>query len=620
VSIVLENLVKRYDNVPIVDGVSLEVKNGELFVLLGPSGSGKSTILRLIAGLIPLDGGKIVLEGRDVTTLAPQERGTGFVFQNYSIFRHMTVSQNIQLGLKIRKAPAADRVRKSEELLEMVGLAGLGDRRADQLSGGQQQRVALARALAYEPTVLLLDEPFGALDVKIRVQLRRTLKELRSRLSVTTILVTHDQEEAFDLADRVGIMERGELLDVGTPEEIYARPRTPFTATFLGAGNVLISRATSGVVHLGSVAVPLPASMTAEDDKNVQILIRPEHVIASDAGPVADAHPLGEGTIVERAFGGMHRRLRVRLPRLPVTRQVQPIVPFGENAMLIDFAIPADQAPVGDRVWVGFRSCHVIEEIHPQVLVLDDPDAPRATLEVARVLTERIRGRATILAVASGAEGAEVVRAEARARAEAAGFPKTIDPRIRFGNAFDQLRVEQAEQVYDYTVIWGSTGLEQNQSRISRRVVEMLDHLRNPLLVVKGERTSMRKILIGSAAGEPGKADVSAAGRLARRIGAAVVLVHVTREGAQAPDAARDHLQRAERALIALDVPVEVEIRQAPSPARGILDVAKTAECDLVVIGQHQPGARWRARRDDVSLQVCAAADRSVLVLKDELE
>src|SRR5262249_8543811 len=159
--------------------------------------------------------GRVILEGKEVTSLPPQERGCGFVFQNYSIFRHMTVAENIELGMKIRKVPDADRARRRDELLELVGLAGLGDRRANQISGGQHQRVARAGALASEPAVLLLDEPFGALDVKIRVQLRRTLKELRSRLGVTTILVTHDQEEAFDLADRVGIIERGDLLEIG---------------------------------------------------------------------------------------------------------------------------------------------------------------------------------------------------------------------------------------------------------------------------------------------------------------------------------------------------------------------------------------------------------------------
>jgi sulfate transport system ATP-binding protein len=228
-SIVLEQISKRYENQWVVDNVSLEVANKELFVLLGSSGSGKSTILRMIAGLTRPAGGRVFLHGRDVTSLTPQERGTGFVFQNYSIFRHMTVGENIEFGLRIRKTAKGERKQRREQLLDLVGLSGLGNRYAHQQSGGQQQRVALARALAYEPDVLLLDEPFGALDVKIRAQLRRSLKEIQRRLGVTTILVTHDQEEAFELADRIGVLDRGRLLEVGPAENIYAEPR-PFAA------------------------------------------------------------------------------------------------------------------------------------------------------------------------------------------------------------------------------------------------------------------------------------------------------------------------------------------------------------------------------------------------------
>src|ERR1041385_9040121 len=250
-SIVLDQITKRYGNQWVVDNVSLEIADKELFVLLGSSGSGKSTILRMIAGLTDPTSGRIFLHGRDVTNLPPQQRGTGFVFQNYSIFRHMTVSENIEFGLRIRKTSKEERVKRREQLLDIVGLAGLGNRYAHQLSGGQQQRVALARALVYEPNVLLLDEPFGALDVKIRAQLRRSLKEIQQRLGVTTILVTHDQEEAFELADRIGVLERGRLLEIGAGESLYARPASLFTATFLGAGTVLVGRAEDGQARFG---------------------------------------------------------------------------------------------------------------------------------------------------------------------------------------------------------------------------------------------------------------------------------------------------------------------------------------------------------------------------------
>src|ERR1044072_9241593 len=284
-SIILEKLTKRYGNQFVVDNVSLEITDGELFVLLGSSGSGKSTILRMIAGLADPTDGRILLHGKDVTHLSPQERGTGFVFQNYSIFRHMSVSDNIEFGLKIRKSSRPERLKKREQLLDLVGLAGLGSRYAHQLSGGQQQRVALARALAYEPNVLLLDEPFGALDVKIRAQLRRSLKEIQQRLGVTTILVTHDQEEAFELADRIGVLERGRLLEMGAGENLYARPRSLFAATFLGAGPVLVGSAEKGQAHFGSLTLPIPKESPHDEGSRVQLLFRPEQVLLSAEDP-----------------------------------------------------------------------------------------------------------------------------------------------------------------------------------------------------------------------------------------------------------------------------------------------------------------------------------------------
>ncbi len=236
-SIVLEQLTKRYEGYPVVNRVSLEIPDGEFFVLIGPSGSGKSTVLRMIAGLNTVDRGRIWLHRREVTHLPPQQRGVGFVFQHYALFEHMSVADNVEFALKIRRVKPAERRRRRDELLELVGLAGLGRRMPDQLSGGQQQRVALARALAHQPEVLLLDEPFGALDAKIRVELRRALRAIQKELRITSIFVTHDQEEAFELADRLGVMNHGRLLEVGQPAELYQRPQTEFAATFLGTGH-----------------------------------------------------------------------------------------------------------------------------------------------------------------------------------------------------------------------------------------------------------------------------------------------------------------------------------------------------------------------------------------------
>ncbi len=224
-SIALDQVTKRYQDQPVVNDVSIEVGEGEFFVLLGPSGSGKSTLLRAIAGLTGIDHGRISMHGRDVTHVRARDRGVGLVFQNYALFRHMTVADNIEFALRVRRMKAADRRARRKELLKLVALEGMDERLPGQLSGGQQQRVAVARALAHKPQVLLLDEPFGALDAKIREELRRTIRAVQRELGITTVLVTHDQEEAFALADTIGVMNHGRLLEVGQPNDLYAPAR-----------------------------------------------------------------------------------------------------------------------------------------------------------------------------------------------------------------------------------------------------------------------------------------------------------------------------------------------------------------------------------------------------------
>jgi sulfate transport system ATP-binding protein len=241
VGIVVENVSKQFGDFQAVNQVDLEIKTGSLVALLGPSGSGKSTLLRLIAGLETADIGKIILTGRDATHQSVQERNIGFVFQHYALFKHLTVRKNIAFGMEIRKMPKARIKNRVEELLELVQLSGLGDRYPSQLSGGQRQRVALARALAVEPKVLLLDEPFGALDAKVRKDLRAWLRRLHDEVHVTTVFVTHDQEEAMEVADEIVVMNLGRVEQVGTPADIYDNPATPFVMSFIGPVNVLPS-------------------------------------------------------------------------------------------------------------------------------------------------------------------------------------------------------------------------------------------------------------------------------------------------------------------------------------------------------------------------------------------
>jgi sulfate transport system ATP-binding protein len=354
-SITLRNISKKYDKQTVLENISLDIQTGELFVLLGASGSGKSTLLRLIAGLMPMDNGTIALNKQDVTHLPPQARNTGFVFQNYSLFKHMTVTNNIAFGLEIRKEKTkGERQARVEELLELTGLQGLGNRYPNQLSGGQQQRVALARALAYEPSVLLLDEPFGALDVKIRGQLRQNLREIQQRLGVTAVLVTHDQEEAFELADRIGVIEKGVLLEVGTPNQLYRHPKNRFTATFLGSVNLLPAHRNSRYVHIGNTQLEAPLNSEHLSNCDVQVMIRPEDVELSSTPEFLRGQSIGRGVVKSVSFGGSYERVTVQLydDRLNTPLIQTVLSPSDRRSLNIE---------TGHDVWVGVKDYHLVE-------------------------------------------------------------------------------------------------------------------------------------------------------------------------------------------------------------------------------------------------------------------
>lgn len=624
-SIILENLTKRYGNQFVVDDVSLEIKDGEMFVLLGSSGSGKSTILRMIAGLTEPTGGRILLHGNDVTGLTPQERGTGFVFQNYSIFRHMSVSENIEFGLKIRKIPKDERLRKREQLLDLVGLTGLGNRYAHQLSGGQQQRVALARALAYEPNVLLLDEPFGALDVKIRAQLRRSLKEIQERLAVTTILVTHDQEEAFELADRIGVLDRGRLLEVGDGETLYREPKTLFAATFLGAGTVLVGRVNQGKAKFGPLTLPIPTDLTHQEDSRVQLLFRPEQLDLSVKNPAADLPLLGQGTIIERNFTGALRRVRLRLPRIEGTRQLAPVVPFGEENFLIDAVVASEIELAGDELWISLRDWTILKPPPARLLVTDLGDGLQAPLKIAQSLAPGMRASTTILAVAENPDAGEKLRASFNSQLEN-GLIEQADLHIRFGDAVEQIAVEKAESLYDMVLLSGKAPSPArrlpnpySKTRNPDKTLEtLLQSADTPILIVKGMREPIQRILICTAAGEPGKSDVKVGGRLARQIGASVTLLYVVREGQEPSALTRSHLERAARTLRGLEVECKVEFRQAESPVAGILAESESGDFDLIVLGSHGPRSKSRFRVNDVTLEVLTETSRPVLIVPPE--
>lgn len=333
--ITLHDISKRFGNFNALDRVSLDIRSGELVALLGPSGSGKTTLLRIIAGLEWPDDGQVHFDGEDALAQSIGERNVGFVFQNYALFRHMTVFENIAFGLRARRRrerPNEQGIRKRVgELLDLIQLSGLGERYPSQISGGQRQRIALARALAIEPRVLLLDEPFGALDTKVRRELRRWLRQLHEEIQVTSVFVTHDQEEALEVADRVVVLDKGKIEQAGTPEQVYEQPLNAFVHEFIGASVSLPVAIQGGRVHFAGQALGIDAQGAPDGD--AALLARPYDVgIVSDAGQSA---------------------LRGRITRihgLGAARRIEVVVRSGSEDHLIEIDAPRELAVEAGQV------------------------------------------------------------------------------------------------------------------------------------------------------------------------------------------------------------------------------------------------------------------------------
>jgi spermidine/putrescine transport system ATP-binding protein len=318
VGIALESVSKRFDRVGAVDDVSLSIGEGEFFSLLGPSGCGKTTTLRMIAGFEVPDEGRILLQGQDVTRVPPNRRAVNMVFQQYALFPHMSIYDNVAFGLKVKRVPRSEHKARIDEILRVVALEGLERRRPRQLSGGQQQRVALARALVNRPAALLLDEPLGALDVKLRKHMQLELKRIQHELGTTFVYVTHDQEEALAMSDRIAVMNGGRVEQVAGPREIYEQPTTAFVADFIGSLDTLQITVDEvvggyGVMRLGEgqrVVVPLPARTSAGD--SLQVAVRPERVrIGAPTDVTPEAGSRVEGTIAQIVYLGMYTQFHV---------------------------------------------------------------------------------------------------------------------------------------------------------------------------------------------------------------------------------------------------------------------------------------------------------------------
>jgi putative spermidine/putrescine transport system ATP-binding protein len=345
----LQGLHRNFGPVKALNGIEVQLGQGEFLSLLGPSGCGKTTALRLVAGFDRPNAGRIVVDGKDVTSVAPAKRDMGMVFQAYSLFPNMTASQNVEFGLKIRGKAKADRRKRVSDLLELVGLGHAVDRYPHQLSGGMQQRVALARALAIEPRVLLLDEPLSALDAKVRVQLREEIRRIQLELGITTLYVTHDQEEALAISDHVAVMSGGVIEQMGTPSEMYTAPATPFVAEFIGTMNRLEAKvldSASGEVDFSGRRLRVDAARGRRVGERVLILVRPEtlELEASTNGGASGDNML-TGEVIAQTFLGPVTRLKVtggliadmstaRAAALPVGARVNARVP-AEGASLL---------------------------------------------------------------------------------------------------------------------------------------------------------------------------------------------------------------------------------------------------------------------------------------------
>lgn len=351
----LESITKSFGGPPAVDDVSLVVEPHELLTLLGPSGSGKTTILRMVGGFIAPDSGRILIDGADVSDVPVERRPTAMLFQQLSLWPHLSVARNVSFGLELRHRPKAEIRRRVGELLSVVGLADFGERLPSELSGGQQQRVALARAIALEPRILLLDEPFSALDTRLRVELRTFVRSLQRELGTTTILVTHDQEEALELSDRIVVLNDGHIEQIGRPSEIYDTPATMFVADFLGAMNFLAGSHTAHEARLsGDIAVHVEQDASGLNAATT-IGVRPEDVVIA-----AGADLPGRFAVESVTSKGHYKEVQLRVG----------------DALVRAYVEKGLQAEPGDSFALWFRQIHVFDEPLHEPQAVELPDGP----------------------------------------------------------------------------------------------------------------------------------------------------------------------------------------------------------------------------------------------------
>ncbi|MFN2304520.1 MAG: ATP-binding cassette domain-containing protein, partial [Anaerolineales bacterium] len=443
--------------------------------------------------------------------------------------------QNIEFGLQVRKVFEERRKHKRDELLEMVGLIGFGNRMPNQLSGGQQQRVALARALALEPEVLLLDEPLGALDAKIRVELRRSLKNIQRKSGVAAILVTHDQDEAFDLGDRIGVMNFGRLIEVGTPQELYQNPKTEYVASFLGSANLLLGYVVGKEVHIGKKIFPLPAAAHQfQSNSRAQILFRPEDVALAKSEEDLGCLPLGEGEVIEKGLNGAIERLRVALPAIEGVRSISPSVPYGNPSFLLEVNRSPEQStnlPInqGNKAWVGIRRLHVLS--HPGLnflLVSDGSLRSQSAITLGGYMTRMAHAQLVLLGIGQDLEKIEDHLIESRKQLGSGMASLDV---VTSSEPFNTALAKAVEQhPVDMVILaWRPTaGYSQPEGAL-----EIGDH---HIFLATQPVARLNRALICLESGEPGKDNVDFSGRFLRHMGAEATLMTVIPPSADSED------------------------------------------------------------------------------------
>lgn len=348
----VQNVSKLFGEVTVLENINFDVSEGEIIVLLGASGSGKTTILRIIAGLESTNTGSIILHEKDVTNIPARERGVGVIFQSYALFPKMTVEKNIGYGLVLRKKKKVEIKKRVDELIELVRLEEHRNKYPSQLSGGQQQRVAIARALAFEPEILLFDEPFSALDAQIRTRLRREIRHLLKEINKPSIFITHDQEEALELGDRIAVLNKGKIEQIGTPFEVYNAPETEYVATFLGAANLLLGIVNDGIFECENIDIKIPEEFYFKNGQSVKLVFRPEDIfLRHPENLIQDYFDLTTGWVEEVSFVGAFERLVVRLN----LSTKQPIIVTRPKTETMNFPLKENQ-----KVTVGLTRFRVL--------------------------------------------------------------------------------------------------------------------------------------------------------------------------------------------------------------------------------------------------------------------